>query len=237
MVHGVLVLNKPRGWTSSQVVQKIKNKFHFQKVGHGGTLDPLATGVLPICINQATKISSWLLGADKVYEGIFLLGTETDTQDILGKVIATYPQKKEVTEEEIVAAMEKFKGEIQQVPPMYSAIKKMGKPLYRYARAHQEVERAPRQIHIFEFKFLGKIGDEVQFQVHCSKGTYVRTLCADVGKELGSGACVKELKRIRTGSCELRHAIGLEELSLENLTVAPHWKTIAEIRPLCYKAL
>jgi len=151
--------------------------------------------------------------------------------------VAANKKVKEVTEEEIVAAMEKFKGEIQQVPPMYSAIKKMGKPLYRYARAHQEVERAPRQIHIFEFKFLGKIGDEVQFQVHCSKGTYVRTLCADVGKELGSGACVKELKRIRTGSCELRHAIGLEELSLENLTVAPHWKTIAEIRPLCYKAL
>lgn len=234
MLAGVLVLDKPKGLTSAQVVQRIKNKFHFQKVGHGGTLDPLATGVLPICINQATKISSWLLGADKVYEGIFLLGVDTDTQDILGKVIATHPQASlEVTEEQIQAAMAKFKGPIQQVPPMYSAIKIRGKPLYRYARANQEIERQPRQIHIFDFKFLGKVGNEVQFRVHCSKGTYVRTLCADVGKELKSGACVKELKRVRTGNCELHHAIGLEALSLENLTMAPHWKTIAEIRPLC----
>ncbi len=234
MVHGVLILDKPKGLTSAQVVQKIKDKFHFHKVGHGGTLDPLATGVLPICINQATKISSWLLGADKVYEGIFLLGVETDTQDILGKVVATYPQKAlEVTEEQVQSALAKFLGPLQQIPPMYSAIKKGGKPLYRYARSHQEVERTPRKIHIFEFKFLGKVGNEVQFQVHCSKGTYVRTLCADVGKELGSGACVKELKRVRTGNCELRHAINLERLNSQNLTLAPHWKTIAEIRPLC----
>ena len=234
MVNGVLVLDKPKGLTSAQVVQRIKNKFHFHKVGHGGTLDPLATGVLPICINQATKISSWLLGADKVYEGVFLLGVDTDTQDILGKVVATYPEiASRVTEEEICAAMAKFQGLIQQVPPMYSAIKIKGKPLYRYARANQEVERAPRQIHIFDFKFLGKVGNEVQFRVHCSKGTYVRTLCSDVGKELKSGACVKELKRVRTGNCELSQAITLEALSLENLTNLPHWKTIAEIRPLC----
>lgn len=234
LLSGVLVLDKPKGLTSAHVVQRIKNKFHFKKVGHGGTLDPLATGVLPICINQATKISSWLLGADKVYEGIFLLGVETDTQDIFGKVMATNPQKAvEVTEEEIRLAMEKFKGHLQQVPPMYSAIKKGGWPLYRYARLHQEIERAPRQIHIFDFKFLGKVGPEVQFRMHCSKGTYVRTLCSDLGKELKSGACVKELKRVRTGNCELSHAIGLEALSLENLTKQPHWKTIAEIRPLC----
>ncbi len=234
MIHGVLVLDKPKGMTSAQVVEKIKRKFNFQKVGHGGTLDPLATGVLPICINQATKISSWFLGADKVYEGVFLLGVETDTQDILGKVIATHPVR--VTEQEIQAAMEKFKGAIQQIPPMYSAIKKGGKPLYRYARANQEVERLPRQIHIFDFQFLGKSGHEVQFRVHCSKGTYVRTLCADVGTELKSGACVKELKRVRTGNCELQHAIGLEALNSQNLTGTPHWKTIAEIRSLCYKA-
>src|SRR3989338_3844353 len=151
MVHGVLVLDKPKGWTSAQVVQKIKNKFRFQKVGHGGTLDPLATGVLPICINQATKISSLLLGADKVYEGIFLLGVETDTQDILGKVIASFPDKAlEVAEDQIQAVMKKFTGSLQQVPPMYSAIKKGGRPLYRYARAHQEIERAARPINIFE---------------------------------------------------------------------------------------
>ena len=226
-MNGMLVIDKPKGLTSAQVVGIIKKRFNLKKVGHGGTLDPLATGVLPIFINQATKLSSYLLNSDKVYEGTFLLGVETDTQDICGRIIAE--NSVVISDLDIQEAMKTFLGPQQQLPPMYSAIKKKGKPLYHYARKQQEVERMPRPIHIFDFEFLSRKDKEVDFRVHCSKGTYVRTLCSDLGKKLGTYACVKDLKRIRTDILSMEEAIEFEKLNSQNVMFAPHYKDIKEL--------
>lgn len=225
---GILILDKPKGYTSAQLVGMIKKKFHLNKVGHGGTLDPLATGVLPICVDRATKMASYLLESDKIYEGTFLLGLETDTHDIEGKILQEM-QGVSVSDVDLQRVMEGYLGEIEQVPPMFSAVKKAGKPLYVYARQEEEVPRSPRRIHVYAFYIKDRKGNEVSFHIHCSKGTYVRTLCHDLAKMLGTVACLKDLRRLKTGDLEIRDAIAWNDLSEENFTSLPHWKSLQDM--------
>jgi|SRR3989338_705849 len=226
---GILVLNKNEGHTSSYFVGRIKKKFRFKKVGHGGTLDPMATGVLPICINDATKLAGYILNSDKVYEGKFVLGTETDTHDLTGKIIHQ-EENVQVNEKAICEAMEKLTGTIEQVPPMFSAIKYNGTPLYKLARRNEVVERKSRQVQIYTFEFKGiekKL--EVSFRVHCSKGVYVRTLCHDLGKMLGTGASLKSLIRTQTGAFKIEDALSFEALTPEAFTQGAAWKSLDDV--------
>ena len=193
-VHGILLLDKPIDITSNGALQRVKRLFNAKKAGHTGSLDPVATGMLPLCFGEATKFSQFLLESDKSYYVTAQLGVQTNTGDIEGEVIATKPVVG-VTAERLQQVLNKFLGEIDQVPPMYSAIKHKGKPLYELARRGIEVERKSRRIKIFSIS-LDKIeGDVVNFNVHCSKGTYVRTLVEEIGHELDCGAHVIGLRR------------------------------------------
>jgi len=208
---GVLIIDKPAGITSFGVVKKIKKWLRVKKIGHGGTLDPLATGVLPIFINKATKIAQFFLDMEKTYEVTMRLGLETDTQDIEGKPLRV-TENIEVSLEEFLAVMEKFKGKIKQVPPPYSAIKVGGIPLYKWTRRGFKIDVPPREVEIYDLQIKKFQPPEVEFTVTCSKGTYVRTLCADIGKKLGCGACLARLRRLRTGPFSIEKAISLEFL-------------------------
>ncbi len=196
--------------TSHDVVSVVRRKLSFKKVGHTGTLDPNAAGVLPICVGQATKVSQFLLDSKKKYRGELMLGIETDTQDSYGTVL----EKKEVraTEEEIYRAFKAFTGEIFQVPPMYSALKVNGQKLYDLARAGIEVERKPRKVTIDQLQIIEIRGNKILFDITCSKGTYVRTICKDIGDILGTGGMMSFLLRTATGPFDLSTAITLEEL-------------------------
>ena len=226
-MHGILVIDKPSGMNSTQISRDLQRKFNFQKIGHIGTLDPLASGVLPICVNEATKMSSYLLEDEKEYEGICLLGVRTDTQDITGKVMNR--SNLLISNEILEQKLKSKEGWIEQLPPMFSAVKKGGKPLYIYARRDEIVERSPRRIRVYEFKMKKRIQDEFSFYLRCSKGTYVRALCDDLGEELGSYACLKELRRIRSGMFNIRDSISCSTLTAQNLTSFPHWKSLEEI--------
>src|SRR5690349_4731182 len=182
-VSGVLLLDKPAGITSHTAVSRAKALLHAMKAGHTGTLDPMATGLLPLCFGEATKFSSELLDADKAYEATLKLGQTTTTADAEGEVLLTRPVA--VTQEMLAAALLKFTGPISQVPPMYSALKRDGKPLYEYARAGVELEREARNVIIHKIELLAWQGDEVRIAVDCSKGTYIRTLAEDIGELLG----------------------------------------------------
>jgi len=208
---GVLNIRKPLGWTSHDVVGRLRRVLGFKKIGHGGTLDPAATGVLPILLGKGTRISDFLMSWDKEYAGILRLGQETDTQDATGKIIQEFPTA-HVTEEMIRRVMGKFQGEIQQVPPMYSAVKVDGRPLYKAARAGKVVDRPPRRVTIHQLEVLGVQGQDVSFRVVCSKGTYIRTLCEDIGRELGAGGHLQSLERVRVGPLQVSQACSLEEL-------------------------
>jgi len=199
---GVLLVDKPVEWTSHDVVNCVRRRFRVKKVGHCGTLDPNATGLLVVVLGKATKLSEKLSGQDKTYEGILRLGAETSTQDREGEVTAT-GDPAGVTQAAIEAAFDQFRGELSQIPPMVSAIKKDGKPLYKLARKGIEVEREPRQITIHELELLGVDIPDVRFRVRCSKGTYVRTLCADIGRLLGCGGHLYELRRLQSGRFDL----------------------------------
>jgi len=227
-MHGVLVINKPRGITSAKLARRLQRTYHIKKVGHGGTLDPDATGVLPICVNEATKIASYLLDFDKTYEGAFIFGLETDSQDISGKVVKKYPPRI-IPTEKIRAEMKKMLGWQSQYPPMFSAVKIAGKPLYVYARQKQEVKPPARRVRVDAFECISHDGDEVRFRVRCSKGTYVRTLCHDLGKRLGTGGCLTELNRTRSGQFGIEDAISPEDLCADNIENAPHWKPLSLI--------
>lgn len=200
-VHGVLLLDKPLGLSSNQALQKAKWLLRAEKAGHTGTLDPLATGVLPLCFGAATKFSQLHLDADKVYETTVRLGVRTSTADAEGEVIATRPV--ECTLGQVVEVLDRFTGPIEQVPPMYSALKKDGKALYEYAREGETVERAPRAVVIHELELLeARLDGEVPFlrlRVACSKGTYIRTLGEDIGETLGCGGHLIALRRVATG--------------------------------------
>ncbi len=210
-LHGVLVLDKPKDMSSTEAVEKIKRLLRVRKAGHGGTLDPFATGVLPICIGKGTKIAQFILAGDKVYEGAFELGIITDTYDLTGEVVERRPVP-ELSLTEIEKAMEAFVGVIEQVPPPYSAAKYKGRPLYQWARKGIRVEKEPKKVEILEFRLKGYEPPRVYFEVYCSKGTYVRSLVHEVGQKLGCGATLVELTRTRKGPFTLEEALSLEEI-------------------------
>jgi tRNA pseudouridine55 synthase len=194
IVNGILLLDKPAGITSNGALQCVKRLFQAKKAGHTGSLDPIATGMLPICFGEATKFSQFLLESDKTYEVVGTLGVRTTTGDTEGSVVETLPVTG-VTVERVKEVMSRFVGEIDQIPPMFSAIKVQGQALYELARRGIEVERKARRIKIFSLTLNQLEPDSFRFHVHCSKGTYVRTLVEDIGRELGCGAHVKELRR------------------------------------------
>ncbi|HVM59565.1 MAG TPA: tRNA pseudouridine(55) synthase TruB [Verrucomicrobiae bacterium] len=208
---GVLLVDKPSGMTSHDVVDRVRRQFGFHKVGHCGTLDPAATGLLILVIERATKLQDRLMSDDKAYEGTMWLGVSTDSQDADGDVIAEKPVPP-LTQDDVDEAFAKFRGDIQQVPPMVSAVKHQGTPLYKLARKGKTVEREPRLVHIFDLRVLGLDLPRVQFRVACTKGTYVRTLCSEIGDLIGCGAHLHELRRTRSGNFDLRDAHSLEEI-------------------------
>jgi len=210
-VNGVLLVDKPGGWTSYDVVNFVKHNFNVAKIGHCGTLDPLATGLLVLILGKATKLQDRLMSGSKVYEGSLRLGVETDTEDGTGVVTAEHDSAG-VTEGALLEAMASFSGEISQVPPMVSAIKKNGTPLYELARKGITIEREARKVTIFSWELLQSRLPEADFRVHCSKGTYVRTLCADLGRKLGCGGIMTALRRTRCGHFSLGNAVGIEQL-------------------------
>ncbi|HDD44526.1 MAG TPA: tRNA pseudouridine(55) synthase TruB [Candidatus Desulfofervidus auxilii] len=210
-ISGVLIINKPKGITSFGVVKKIKQWLKVKKAGHGGTLDPLATGVLPIFINKATRIAEYFLSMEKVYLATMRLGIETDTQDIEGEVINVC-ESININLNDLEKVMKEFRGKIKQIPPAYAAIKVKGIPLYKYARKGIKIECSPREVEIYDIKIISFHPPEVEFEVTCSKGTYIRTLCADIGKKLGCGACLLRLHRLKTGPFSIEKAISLEIL-------------------------
>ncbi|AOE87466.1 tRNA pseudouridine(55) synthase TruB [Pseudomonas sp. TCU-HL1] len=209
-VSGVLILDKPRGMSSNAALQKVRWLLNAEKAGHTGSLDPLATGVLPLCFGEATKFSQYLLDADKGYETLAQLGVTTTTGDAEGEVL----ERREVTvgREEIEAQLPRFRGEIKQIPPMYSALKKDGQPLYKLARAGEVVEREARSVTIARLELLACENSQARLAVACSKGTYIRTLVEDLGQVLGCGAHVAELRRTQAGPFALAQAISLEAL-------------------------
>ncbi len=209
-VDGVLLLDKPIGLTSNDALQKARRLFSAAKGGHTGTLDPLATGLLPLCFGEATKFSADLLDADKTYEAVLKLGVTTDSGDAEGRVLATAAV--DVTENDISRVLPMFTGELQQIPPMHSALKRDGRPLYELARQGIEVERAPRAVTIHRLECLAFADDSLSLRVACSKGTYIRVLAADIGRELGCGAHLTALRRTVVGDLDLVNAVTLAEL-------------------------
>lgn len=209
-MNGIIVIDKPKGRTSHDMVYFIRRMTGIKKVGHTGTLDPDATGVLPLCIGNGTKVSDMLLESDKCYRAELILGKTTDTQDLSGNVL----EEKEVNlrEEEIVKAAESFVGEIEQIPPMYSAIKQDGKKLYELARKGIEVERKPRRVTINEITIVKIDKNTVTIDVDCSKGTYIRTLCSDIGEKLGCGGCMGNLRRTKAGMFNIDESHTVEEI-------------------------
>ena len=210
-VDGVLLLDKPSGMTSNSALQSARRLFSAAKAGHTGTLDPLATGLLPLCFGEATKFSSDLLEADKTYEADVLFGITTDTGDAEGEVLVRRPVA--FSPEDLEAALARFRGPISQIPPMYSAIKRDGKPLYELARQGIEVERAARAVTIHELVLLEISGDRCRLRVSCSKGTYIRTLAEDIGEFLRCGAHLTGLRRTRVGPLQISDAVTLDQLS------------------------
>ena len=211
-VHGVLLLDKPVGLTSNQALQQAKRLFRAEKAGHTGTLDPLASGLLPLCFGAATKFAQVSLDADKAYEATLKLGVTTTTADAEGKVLEVRPVA--VTREQVLAACKGFTGAIEQLPPMFSALKHEGRALYDYARAGIEIERAPRRVQIISIELIDGGGDVWRINVRCSKGTYVRTLAEDIGRALGSGAHLQALRRTASGPLTLARACTLEQLAV-----------------------
>ena len=210
MVNGIINVYKEKGYTSFDVVAKLRGIFHQKKIGHTGTLDPDAQGVLPVCLGKATRVCDLLTDKDKVYKTVLLLGQETDTQDITGQVLNQ--AKVNVTEQAVYDAISQFVGRQKQVPPMYSALKVNGKKLYELAREGKTVERKPRNVEIFSIDILEMDLPHVKMRVHCSKGTYIRTLCNDIGAKLGCGGCMEELVRTKVSSFVLTEAKTLAEV-------------------------
>lgn len=212
MANGILVIDKPAGWTSMDVCAKLRGIFHEKRVGHGGTLDPMATGVLPVFVGRATRAVEFAEKSDKEYVAGLKLGVVTNTQDITGEVLEE--RGVDVTEERLRTALTRFTGDIEQIPPMYSAIKIGGKKLYDLARKGKEVERKPRPVTIRELELLEwpDGGENCLLRIRCSKGTYVRTLCHDIGQALGCGGCMSSLRRTMAAGFTLEDAVTLEQV-------------------------
>ena len=209
-MNGLVIVDKPQDWTSQDVTARLRRVFGTRRIGHGGTLDPMATGVLPVFVGRATRGVEFFEHAEKTYETVLRLGVATDTEDITGRVLAEKPV--EVTAEAFEEALTKFRGEILQVPPMYSALKVGGQKLCDLARKGREVERQPRPITIHELTCLDFCGSTARLRVRCSKGTYIRTLCKDIGEALGCGGCMEALRRTTAGEYTIQEAVPLQEL-------------------------
>lgn len=210
-INGVLLLDKPQDISSNDALQKVRRMFNASKAGHTGALDPLATGMLPICLGEATKFSQFLLDSDKRYRVIARLGQRTDTSDAHGEIIQERPVQ--FTQQVLDDALDSFRGETLQVPSMYSALKHQGKPLYEYARQGIEVEREARPITVYELQFIRWEGDELELEIHCSKGTYIRTIIDDLGEKLQCGAHVIFLRRLEVADYPKERMVTLEQLS------------------------
>lgn len=210
--NGILNINKPEGWTSQDVVAKLRGRLHIRRVGHTGTLDPMATGVLPVCFGKATRIIEYYDDDFKTYEAEMKLGMVTDTLDITGTVLETKPV--DVSEEDVIQAIDSFRGWITQIPPKYSALKLNGKPLYKYAREGVEVEIKSRKIYVADIQPVEvNLGENrILFRVTCSKGTYIRTICDDIGKKLGCGGTMTALQRTQSGCFRVEDARTLPEI-------------------------
>lgn len=210
MINGIINVYKEKDFTSHDVVAKLRGILKQKKIGHTGTLDPQATGVLPVCLGKGTKLCDMLTEHDKEYEAVMVLGITTDTEDMTGKVL----QEREVNvqEEEVREAINSFLGDYWQVPPMYSALKVNGRKLYDYARAGIEIERKSRLVEILDIQIIDISLPKVTFRVKCSKGTYIRTLCKDIGEKLGCGACMEELKRTQVGIFNIDKALTLSQI-------------------------
>ncbi len=209
-IHGVLLLDKPTGISSNDLLQKVKRLYNANRAGHTGALDPLATGMLPICLGEATKFSRYLLDSDKRYRVIARLGQRTDTSDADGNVVQERPVA--FTDDALQQALDSFRGDTLQVPSMFSALKHQGRPLYEYARQGITVEREPRPITVHELLFIRHQDDELELEIHCSKGTYIRTIIDDLGEKLGCGAHVIMLRRIQVASYPMDKMVTLEQL-------------------------
>ena len=209
-MNGIVIVDKPQDWTSQDVTAKLRGVFQTRRIGHGGTLDPMATGVLPVFVGRATRGVEFFEHAEKTYETVLRLGITTDTEDITGTVL----EEKDafVTGSQLERVLERFRGEIMQIPPMYSAIKIGGQKLVDLARKGKEVERKPRPVTIHELTLLGMEADGIHLRVRCSKGTYIRTLCKDIGEALGCGGCMAALRRVSAGSYTIAEAVPLKEL-------------------------
>jgi tRNA pseudouridine55 synthase len=208
---GVLVVDKPAGPTSHDVVARIRKRFGVSKVGHGGTLDPQATGVLVILLGRGTRLANQFIGSDKTYEGVMRLGISTDSHDAQGSVIRE-ADPSAVTREMVEAEMTKRTGDLLQTPPMVSAVKIDGVPLYKRARRGQVVEREPKLIHVYEFSLLSFDSPRAGFRLRCTKGTYVRTLCAEIGDALGCGAHLESLRRLQAGRITIEEAVSFGDI-------------------------
>jgi len=209
-LNGIVIVDKPTGWTSQDVTARLRRVFGTRRIGHGGTLDPMATGVLPVFVGRATRGVEFFEHAEKTYETVLRLGITTDTEDITGTVLTQVEVS--VTEEEFLAVLPQFRGEILQVPPMYSALKVDGQKLCDLARKGKTVERKPRPITVHELTCLSFDGTFAHLRVRCSKGTYIRTLCKDIGQALGCGGCMERLRRVSAGSYTIEEAVPLLQL-------------------------
>ena len=251
MANGIIVIDKPMGWTSMDVCAKLRGMFHEKRVGHAGTLDPMATGVLPVFIGRATRAVQYAAESDKEYIAGLRLGVITNTQDTTGEVLEERPV--DVTRDQLWTALERFHGQIEQVPPMYSAIKINGKKLYELARKGKEVERKPRPVAIRALGLLGwpDAGKDFSLRVVCSKGTYVRTLCHDIGQALGCGGCMSSLRRVKAAGFTLTDCVTLEAvqeavdrgegesllLPVDEYFARNGWKASVTVRPAAEKVL
>ena len=209
-MNGIVIVDKPQEWTSQDVTARLRRVFNTRRIGHGGTLDPMATGVLPVFVGRGTRGVEFFEHAEKAYEATLLLGRTTDTEDVFGNTLTE--QEVHLTEEDFLSVLPRVRGKILQVPPMYSALKVGGQKLCDLARKGREVERQSRQIEIFELTCLEFSGNTARLRVKCSKGTYIRTLCKDIGEALGCGGCMAALRRIQAGEYTIDEAVPLQEL-------------------------
>ena len=209
-MNGIVIIDKPAGWTSQDVTARLRRVFGTRRIGHGGTLDPMATGVLPVFVGRATRGVEFFEHAEKTYETELLLGVATDTEDTTGTVL--FRREVSVIQEQLTEVLERFRGEIMQIPPMYSALKVNGQKLCDLARKGRQVERQPRPVTIHELTLLSREGDTLRLRVRCSKGTYIRTLCADIGEALGCGGCMQALRRTQAGEYTIAEAVPLQQL-------------------------
>ena len=209
-MDGIVIVDKPQGWTSQDVTARLRRVFNTRRIGHGGTLDPMATGVLPVFVGRATRGVEFFEHAEKTYETVLRLGLTTDTEDITGTMLTEAPVS--VTGEQVEAALAAFRGQIMQIPPMYSALKVNGQKLCDLARKGKTVERQPRPITIHELTLLERTENTLRLRVRCSKGTYIRTLCKDIGEQLGCGGCMESLRRVSAGEYTIDEAVPLQEL-------------------------